>query len=115
MRSRAETREESSAGSRRCQRRRGREGLRALQWASGRKAKGEGEARPRALSAARRRGAERGELGIHLHACREQEQIALEGGKAEALGQAVDARRGRKLGTAACHLLAGIFRGFAAE
>ena len=67
----------------------------------GQEGKGEGEARPRALSAARRRGAERRELGIHLHACREQEQIALEGGKAEALGQAVDARRGRELGAAA--------------
>ena len=81
----------------------------------GQEAKGEGEARPRALSAARRRGAERGELGIHLHACREQEQIALEDGKAETLGQPVDARRGRELGPAAFHLLAGILRRFAAE
>ena len=101
-------------GSRRCQRRRGREGLRALQWASGRKAR-RGRSSPRAAGHARGRGAECGELGIHLHACREQEQIPLEDGKAETLGQPVDARRGRELGPAALHLLAGILRRFAAE
>ena len=93
MRSGAEVRPWPPSTSTKRKRRKGREGANALQCGSGSDGRRQAEGCVWPLSAALGLGAQRGQLGIHLHAGAKQKNVALESAQLEEFGKPVDCRR----------------------